>query len=151
MKAVQAFSKDSLVNQWVEAIYKGYCVSHNPLGLIDDFIIHLEKQLPNCLPLLEENYDILAAIYRLRHGDNQLEFQWDGRTHMDKYDEEWKAAFAKWSIELAMTQEFQRPILKFSLHHSEANTDFLKASIRRAILSKFGVKLRAQKLYQLSA
>lgn len=151
LKSVQAFSKDSLLNEWLETILKAYHLQHNPMGLEDDFIIELRKKISVGKPLLEEAYDILAAIYRYDHDDNQLSFQWDGREHMEVFDSEWKEMYNQWVQQLSLIKEVQRPILRYAVTDHLVNTDFLRQSIRKGILSHFRIRLRAQTLYRISA
>lgn len=148
LKSVQAFSKESLLNDWLDQILISYNYQHNPMGLEDDFIIELKSKIHLGKALLENNYDILSAIYRYIHGDNQLEIRWDGRTHLEAYDEEWKTTFAKWAERLSMIKEIQRPIIKYAISGSESNNTFLVQSLRRGILNHFGLKLKAQRLYR---
>lgn len=121
------------------------------MGLEDDFIIQLRDKIALGKPLLDENYDILAAIYRLKHGDNQLEFQWDGRSHMEKYDEEWKAMYYQWIETLSGIREINRSVVKFATQGDGFNNEFLINAIRRSIASHFNLKVRAQRLYKASA
>ncbi|MEQ9405879.1 MAG: hypothetical protein RIM99_19965 [Cyclobacteriaceae bacterium] len=151
LKAVQAFAKESLLNEWVHQLFVSYNQQHNPMGLEDDFIIQLKNSIDKSKELMEEHYDLLAAIYRLNHSDNQLEFQWDGRSHMETYDEEWKLMYRKWLVTLCSIKEIQRPLIKYSTQGIGFNNDFLKSSIRRAVLGHFNLKLRAQKLSSISA
>lgn len=151
LKAVQAFSKESLLNVWVKALFTSYNQLHNPMGLEDDFFLSLKEKAGKCKDLLEENHDIIAAIYRLNYGDNQLEFQWDGRSHMDRYDQDWKCKYNEWLSVLCAIKEIQRPLIKYATQGEGFNNDFLKASIRRAILGHFNLKLKAQRLCSLSA
>ncbi len=151
LKTVQAFSKEVLLTEWLEEILQAYSNQHNPMGLEDDFIIELRKQIAHSRELLFDHYDILAAIYRFYHSDNQLEIQWDGRSHMEHYDEEWKTKYQKWIEILSQSKNIQRPIIKYATQRKGFNHTFLKTSIRRAILSHFGLRLRSQKLYRVSA
>lgn len=151
LKSVQAFSKESLLTLWLESVLKAYGFQHNPMGLEDDFIIELKKKINASKELLEECYDILAAIYRYDHDDNQLSFQWDGREHMEVYDSEWKEKFTYWMQQLSMIKEVQRPIIKYAVSGQMVNNDFLKQSIRKGILSYFKIRLRSQTLYRRSA
>ena len=151
LKTVQAFSKESLLNSWVDQVFITYNQLHNPMGLQDDFIIQLSQEMPQARELLDENYNILAAIYRLKFGDNQLEFQWDGRTHMEYYDAEWKAQFREWSRSITAIKEFYRPIVKYATQKQDVNSDFLKMSMRRSMLNFFNIKLRSNYLVSLSA
>ncbi len=73
LKSVQAFSKENLLDIWLQQILASYSIQHNPMGLEDDFIIELKKKIVFGKELLEDNYDILAAVYRHNHSDNQLE------------------------------------------------------------------------------
>lgn len=151
LKTVQAFSKDSLLNKWLDHLLKAYSYQHNPMGLEDDFILELREKIERGRDMIDENYDLLAAIYRHDHADNQLEFQWDGRTHMEVYDAEWKSKYNEWITELSMTKEIQRPIIKYAIMDSSINHDFLKQSIRKAILSYFRIRIRAKTIFRSKA
>ncbi|WP_436517118.1 hypothetical protein [Ekhidna sp. To15] len=151
LKSVQAFSKEILLDQWLQQILDAYNTQHNPMGLEDDFIIELKKKISFGKELLEDNYDILAAIYRHNHADNQLEIMWDGRSHMEAYDADWKKMYARWIEKLSFVKDLQRPIIKYAVSEGGVNHTFLKQSIRRAILSHFNLRMRAQMIYQVSA
>ncbi|SNT26007.1 hypothetical protein SAMN05421640_3010 [Ekhidna lutea] len=151
LKSVQAFSKEVLLNEWLQQILRSYSFQHNPMGLEDDFIIELKQKIHFGKELLEANYDILAAIYRHDHADNQLEIMWDGRSHMEAYDADWKSMYQSWIEKLSLVKEIQRPIIKYAVSEGDINHTFLKQSIRRAILSHFGLRMRSQTLYRVSA
>lgn len=151
LKSVQAFSKENLLNEWLQQILHSYTLLHNPMGLEDDFFIALKERISRGKELLENNYDIVAAIYRHEHADNQLEIMWDGRTHMEAYDSDWKSMYAKWVGELSLNKDIQRSVIKFAVSGQGVNHTFLKQSIRRAILAHFGLRMRAHTLYSVSA
>ena len=151
LKSVQAFSKESLLNEWINVILKAYSQQHNPMGLEDDFIVGLKTKLTRGKDLLADNYNILAAIYRHNHSDNQLEIMWDGRSHMEAYDADWKKMYLQWANHLSLIKEIQRPVIKYAVSDADMNHSFLSQSIRRAILSHFGMRLRSQTLYKVSA
>lgn len=121
------------------------------MGLEDDFIIELRQKIKLSKPLLEDCYDILAAIYRFDHDDNQLSFQWDGREHMEVFDSEWKEMYQHWVQNLSQIKEVQRPIIKYAVTGNLVNSDFLTQSIRRGVLNFFNIRLRSQTLYRVSA
>ena len=151
LKSVQAFSKESLLNNWLRQILTSYGLQHNPMGLEDDFIIELKKKISFGKELLEDNYDVLAAVYRHDHADNQLEIMWDGRSHMEAYDTDWKGVYVRWIEKLSLIKDIQRPIIKYIISEGGVNHTFLKQSIRRAILSHFDLKMRSQNLCRVSA
>ncbi|WP_421762775.1 hypothetical protein [Ekhidna sp.] len=149
LKSVQAFSKEILLDQWLQQILTSYNLQHNPMGLEDDFIIELKKKIHFAKDILEDNYDIIAAIYRHDHSDNQLEIMWDGRSHMEAYDSDWKSMYAKWIGRLSLIKEIQRPIIKYAVSEGGVNHTFLVQSIRRSILSHFGLRIKSQKIYRI--
>ena len=152
LKTVQAFSKESLLLDWTSIAYDGYMSMENPLGLEDDFTINLKTEIHKGAYILEEVYDLLAAVYRFRYGDNQLAFVWDGRSHLDYYDEKWKGAFADWIDILSHKNEVYRGVIKAALADDKTNTDFLANFVKRIVLSYFDVKLtRSHKLRVQSA
>lgn len=151
LKTVQAFSKEYLLDLWTKEILIAYNLQHNPMGLEDSFTLELKEKIGAAKELLTESYDVLAAVYRFDFGDNQLAFQWDGRTHMEVYDADWKEMYTHWIQELSMRKEIQRPLLKYVVSSGQINTDFLVQSIRKGILSYFGIRMRAQTIYRISA
>ncbi len=151
LKTVQAFSKDGLTRLWLQEIINAYFFQHNPMGLEDDFIIELKSKISVAEPILLNFYDILAAIYRYDFGDNQLAFQWDGRSHLEVYDAEWKIVYKKWIYELSQVKEIQRPIIRLAVSGSLVNTDFLYQSIRRGLLGHFAIRMRSQTIFRVSA
>lgn len=136
---------------WVQELLNAYNQQHNPMGLEDDFTIELRTKIFLGKDLLTDIYDLLAAIYRHDHGDNQLAFQWDGREHMEVYDAEWKDSYAKWIRQLSLVKEVQRPILRYAVSGDQVNSEFLRQSIRKGVLSYFSMRLKSQTLYRVSA
>ena len=118
------------------------------MGLEDDFVIELKQKIGFGKELLKDNYDVLAAVYRHDHADNQLEIMWDGRSHMEAYDADWKEMYNSWISGLSYLKEIQRPIIKYVVSEGGVNHSFLKQSIRRAILGHFNLKMKSQMLYR---
>ena len=152
LKTVQAFSKHMLLEKWAGEAYNGYMQQENPLGLEDDFTLSIKTEIPKGTFILEDVYDVLAAVYRYKHGDNQLTFLWDGRTHMEHYDEEWRSIFQQWIVVLCQHKEVYRTIIKAAMADTRTNTDFLSITIRRFVLKHFNVRLtRSQRLIAMTA
>ena len=152
LKTVQAFSKEALLHIWTQEAYKSYIILENPLGLEDSFTLSIQSSIHKGSCILDEVYDLIAAVYRLKEDNNQLSFMWDGRSHMEYYDAEWRTTFGAWIIELCKKGEIHRAIIKASLADKKTNTDFLANSIRLAILDHFKIKqTRSRKLQLLSA
>lgn len=141
LKTVQAFSREMLLDIWTKNAFSGYMVMENPMGLEDDFTRNLKEEISNGKEILHQGYDLLAAIYRYKFGDNQLAFLWDGRTHMEFYDEIWKETFQDWTLSLSRKPEVYRAVIKASMAGYGTNVDFLENSIKRCILKSFNVRL----------
>lgn len=147
LKTVQAFSKDVLLEIWTRNAFEGFMMVENPLGLEDSFTQSIRNDIIKGKDILDEVYDLLAAVYRFRYGSNQLTFMWDGRTHMEFYDQEWRDCFEEWTKKLSTKPEVYRAIIKAALATEGTNTDFLKSSIRRTILKDYKIKLsRSQRI-----
>ncbi len=68
LRAAQGFVEPQLLQRWVEIAFDSYMALENPMGLVDDFILRLKSIEKYDTSLLEELYEILAAIYRYEKG-----------------------------------------------------------------------------------
>ena len=116
LRAAQGFVEPQLLNRWVEIALDSYMKLENPMGLVDDFILNLQKEKNYNHTFLEELYEILAAIYRLKKGSNQLEFIWDGRSNYEVYAENWSEWFDQFVGELCREPEVYRAVIKAIFH-----------------------------------
>ena len=69
IKYLVQFSKDFYLN------------TYNPLGIEDATIISIKNHETNYTDRLEDFYRNLAGVYRFKHGQNHLEFLFDGTDH----------------------------------------------------------------------
>ena len=88
LKEAQHTVEQSLNGKLIELIKQVYFQQFNPLGIEDDFIRELKKISVGNLDFLNKPYQVISAIYRFQYGDNQLEFIWDGTSHIDQYKKE---------------------------------------------------------------
>lgn len=146
LRAAQGFIEPQLLNLWVKKALAAYKQRENPLGLVDDFILELEKIDQYETSILSEIYEIMSAIYRFKKGDNQLEFIWDGRSHYEVYAENWKSEFESWVSQLSQSPEIYRPILKACVLKQDTNHKMLFYAIRRIILNHFQIQIGRNKM-----
>ncbi len=146
LRAAQAFVEPRLLTQWVEIAKIQYARAENPMGLMDDFALHIESIKEFDTEFLKEFYELLSVIYRFTIGDNQLEFIWDGRSHYEVYAENWSDKFVEWTNELSQHPEIYRGILKACILKQDINFKFHFYAIRRIILRKFGVRFSRNKV-----
>jgi len=146
LRAAQGFVEPQLLNTWVKIAFDSYMNLENPMGLVDDFILRLQSIEEYNTEFLQELYEILAAVYRLKHGSNQLEFIWDGRSHYEVYAENWGNWFEQFTTQLCQQPEVYRAILKACVLKEDVNHKFLYYGIRRMILGHFRLRITRNKL-----
>ncbi|MCE7863853.1 MAG: hypothetical protein DYG99_09960 [Bacteroidetes bacterium CHB5] len=146
LEEAQLTSRQFLLIQLVEQVKSIYLHKHNPLGLKDDFTLRVSRfQLENTKPL-ESFYQHLAAVYRFKYGENQLEFIWDGREHIDKYKNEWKVAFAEWTSHFCTHELFLQAVLDLTVFLPENRQAVLAENkMNHFILKHFEMRLHKSK------
>jgi hypothetical protein len=60
-------------------------------------------------------YRQLCGVYRYRHGDNQLELLFDGRTHSEKFQEDWSEALVGYVQQLGQHEPYVKTMLRMTL------------------------------------
>lgn len=115
LKEAQIKLKKLLLTQLIDEVKQDYLQKCNPLGLIDPTISSIRNHTYSELEYLDSFYFELAGIYRLKHGENQLEFLFDGNSHYIKYQEDWGKTFRKWTENFFHHQHFIRAILEGSV------------------------------------
>jgi hypothetical protein len=117
LQEAQRQLKSQLLQGFVVRAIAGYQAIHNPLGLVDDTVVQIKAYKPSLVQLkaFEVFYKKLAAIYRFEHGDNQLEFVWDGRTHQEYYGERWSEFFIHQTNKLFLHTPFLKIVLELTV------------------------------------
>ena len=137
LSEVQDEQKDALLQFLVKYVKEYYLHHYNPLGLVDDTIIAIRKAKDFPADAFDEFYHDLAAIYRFKHGEVQLEFLFDGMSHYDKYKADWKRFF-KQSIKLyCLNKFFIRAVLDISVFHNHDRVAYLAGDRLKYFLSQY--------------
>lgn len=146
LRAAQGFVEPQLTKRWIEIALFHYHQIENPMGLMDDFMVNLMSIRKYDTSFLKEPYELVSAIYRLKHGDNQLEFIWDGRSHYEVYAENWMTCFDAICNVLCAKKEVYRSILKACVLQQETNHKFLFYGFRKQILEHFNVSINRKRM-----
>ncbi len=134
---VQTSQRAALLRELVVYV-KGYYFHHfNPLGLIDDTILEIQKQKDFPLEAFDEFYHDLAAVYRFRHTEVQLEFLFDGSTHFDKYTKEWRNYFKQNIHAFCSNKFFIRAVLDISVFHNFGHSAYLAGARLKYFLTHY--------------
>ena len=115
LEEAQLALQDFLLTSLVERAKNHYESEHNPLQLMDSFSLKIKNYKPKNLKPLHPFYQTLAGIYRFKHGNNQLEFLWDGKSHIEEYQYQWTKAFEEWTEEFHQREQFIQAVLDLTV------------------------------------
>ena len=141
-------SRDCLLTYLFEQVKFHYELRVNPLGLEDSFTKKIRDFKMDTLPVganaspLDGFYEILSAIYRFKHGDNQLDFLWDGSDHSIHYEHAWSTAFKEWIQNFCRHDLFIQAVLDLTVFLPENRTAQMTANRMNHFIAKhFDVKM----------
>jgi hypothetical protein len=142
LKQVQKDLKLELESELVNQIKEGYFVLFNPLQLSDDLSDLIERSEPSDLDCFDELYDTLAGIFRYQVEGNQLEILFDGRSHYEKYSEDWRKGFQEYIKELSLKKNFILAGLEMTVLSSpEKRMELSQNRMKLCIYDHFGLKI----------
>ena len=142
LEQAQLESKDRLVNEMVETVKQIYLDRFNPLGLMDRSIEQIIKTTDYNLEEVYELYDEMAGIYRYKYSSNQLELLFDGKDHIEKYEEDWSNAFKEWVLNFSRSKSFLKAILETTIFFPrEKQSQRAFSRLRMFISEQFGLKV----------
>ena len=142
LSEVQDEQREALLQYLAKYVKEYYLHHHNPLGLIDDTILKIKKAREFPIHAFDEFYHDLAAIYRFKHGEVQLEFLFDGMSHYDKYKTDWKRFFKQSIKSYSHNKFFIRAILDICVFHHHDRVAFLAGDRLKYFLAQyFGMKV----------
>jgi hypothetical protein len=109
-----------MIAMMLEELKHSYTFLYNPLGLEDDTYLRIltNKEFPK--DGVSIIYRQLSGIYRYKFGSNQLELLFDGRSHFDKYREDWACQLREWLRELGCHEPYVKTMLRMSLLYDTA-------------------------------
>ena len=137
LKEVQADTQQALLQQLVRKVRHTYLSKFNPLGLEDDTIRAIACCQEFRLDHLDAFYWELAGVFRYRIGSNQLEFIFSGKSHYDKYYDDWTEAFDLWLEDFLLSQYFIRAVLEMSILQPHGRAALLARDRMKVYLSQY--------------
>ena len=142
LEEAQLALQDVLLTQLIEMVKIQYELRHNPLGIADSFSQRIQTFVPGNIKPLYTFYQNLAAVYRYKFGNSQLEFVWDGRDHYEKYEIDWTETFGKWTREFCQQELFINAVLDLSVFLPEnRHAQLAESRMNHFILSQFDLKI----------
>ena len=146
LEEAQLRVQDRLLTILIDKAVTAYQRMNNPLGLNDAFSEKIVQYLPKSLNSLYPFYEKLAAIYRFKFGENQLEFLWDGRDHTEQYEQDWAKTFDGWTSLLCLETQFAQAVLDLTVFLPENTMVPLAENRMNAVmLERFEVRIHKRK------
>ncbi|MBM3169428.1 MAG: hypothetical protein FJZ76_09190 [Bacteroidetes bacterium] len=115
LRQAQTACEEELVVQMVEELKVSYTQLYNPLRLMDPTFSQIMGNWNYPKDRLRLIYRQLCGVYRYRHGDNQLELLFDGRTHLEKFQQDWHEAFLGYIRHLGQHEAYVKTMLRMTL------------------------------------
>jgi len=115
LEEAQLSLQDHLLRSLIEKTKVEYMARHNPLLIMDELSKRIHSYQPKGLKQLYPFYENMAAVYRYKYGDNQLEILWDGTDHTEKYKEEWTDTFQKWTSTFCEQHQFLLAVMDLTV------------------------------------
>lgn len=145
-RQAQSVLEERLLELMVDELKKAYTLWYNPLGLMDDTYAQIlsNKQFPQ--DRIRMIYAQLCGIYRYRSTSNQLEFLFDGRSHLEKYQDDWQEQFSLWLRGLGRHEAYVKTMLRMTLlYDTESRAEFAENRCKGFINDYFGVRVVKRK------
>ena len=115
LRQAQSILEEQLLEVMVFELKKSYTQLFNPLMLMDETFAKILDTYEYPTERLRIIYRQLSGIYRFKNRDNQLELLFDGRTHLEKFQEDWSLQLLEWVHELGYHEQYVKTMLRMTL------------------------------------
>ncbi len=146
LRQAQESAEAQLLPEMVAILKESYVQLFNPLGLQDSLSRQIAQASNFPTAYISAIYHQLAGIYRYKFGSNQLEFLFDGRTHLEKYQEDWTVQLCAWMRFFCQDETFVKAVLKMTiLFDKDTRAICAENMIKVMINEHFAVKVIKRK------
>ena len=115
LRQAQSILEEQMLEVMVFELKKSYTQLYNPLMLMDETFAKILDSYEYPKDRLRMIYRQLCGIYRFKNRDNQLELLFDGRTHLEKFQEDWSLQLIQWVHELGYHEQYVKTMLRMTL------------------------------------
>lgn len=142
LRQAQFVLEEELMDQMVYELKRSYTYLYNPLQLMDQTYAKILDTFDFPTDRIQLIYRQLCGIYRYKNGNNQLELLFDGRSHFDKFKEEWEATFLAWVKELGQHEQYVKTMLRMTLlYDTESRAEWSENHCKAFINQYFELKV----------
>ncbi len=146
LRQAQTLLEEELLDLMVYELRIAYTQLYNPLMLMDTTYEKILDTYSYPKERIRLIYRQLCGIYRYKHGDNQLELLFDGRTHAEKFKEDWTRQFVNWLKELGQHESYVKTMLRLTLiHDTESRAEWSENQCKSFINQYFELRIVKRK------
>ena len=142
LRQAQSVLEEELLDQMVVELKASYTQLYNPLQLMDATYRSILDRNDYPRERIRVIYRQLCGIYRSRHGDNQLELLFDGRTHFEKFQEDWITCLLAYVRQLGANEPYVKTLLRMTLlYDTESRAEWAENHCKGFINQFFDLKV----------
>ncbi|MCH7403326.1 hypothetical protein ACFOUP_08240 [Belliella kenyensis] len=142
LRQAQTALEDKALDLMVFELKKSYTALYNPLMLMDATYNQIIDTYDFPRERIRLIYRQLCGIYRYKFGDNQLELLFDGRSHFEKFQEDWILQFSTWLRELGRFEPYVKTMLRMTvLYDTESRAEWSENQCKAFVNQYFDLKI----------
>ena len=142
LRQAQSVLEEELLDQMVVELKASYTQLYNPLQLMDATYRSILDRNEFPRERIRVIYRQLCGIYRFRHGDNQLELLFDGRTHFEKFQEDLITCLLAYVRQLGANEPYVKTLLRMTLlYDTESRAEWAENHCKGFINQFFDLKV----------
>ena len=146
LRQAQSILEEQMLEVMVFELKKSYTQLYNPLMLMDETFAKILDTYEYPKERLRMIYRQLCGIYRFKNKDNQLELLFDGRTHLEKFQEDWSTQLIGWVQELGYHEQYVKTMLRMTiLFDTESRAEWSENHCKFFINEYFELKIIKRK------
>jgi hypothetical protein len=146
LRQAQSLREEALIDRMIFELKCSYTTLYNPLQLIDETYLKILDTDDFPRDRVRLIYRQLSGIYRYTHGENQLEMLFDGRSHLEKFQNDWSAALVKYISNLGTHGQYVKTMLRMTvLFDTESRAEWAENHCKSFINQQFEVKIIKRK------
>jgi hypothetical protein len=146
LRQAQSLLEERMLEMMVFELKRSYTQLYNPLMLMDEVFAKILDTDLYPTDRLRVIYRQLCGIYRYQHKNNQLELLFDGRTHLEKFQDDWNSQFIAWLRELGQHEQYVKTMLRMTLlYDTESRAEWAENHCKFFVNQYFDLKIIKRK------
>ena len=142
LRQAQFVLEEEMMNHMISELKQSYTSLYNPLQLMDQTYSTIMDTFEFPRERVRLIYRQLCGVYRFKHKENQLELLFDGRSHFEKFKEDWEANAISWFRELGQHEQYVKTLLRMTLlYDTETRAEWAENHCKAFINQFFELKV----------